>query len=248
MSSILKVRDSTTGEWIDMPAIIGPKGEDGKNGITPHIGANGNWYIGEKDTGMPSRGKEASQEVILYIPQSLSSQQQAQARANIGALAEEDLPAVGDGEQWEKIYELTASENVYIVSLPVVGADYQYLRLKASILPWVIADDKEYSGGSMLQGARLYGHGNLAVSQIPYGQSGRYTAVEALFINKGENKFIPIIITSNGNAALNGGLLTHNPQAGDFVVSGSIRLAAWSDGNTYLLAEGSTFELWGVRK
>jgi hypothetical protein len=185
---------------------------------------------------------------VLFTPQELTSEQKAQARANIGALAEEDLSAVGGGEQWEKIYELTASENVYSVSLPVVGADYQYLRLKASILPWVIAEDKEYSGGSMLQGAMLYGHGTLTVKQIPYGQSGRYTAVEALFINKGENKFIPIIITSNGNAALNGGLLTFNPQAGDFAVSGSIRLTAWSSTNTYLLAEGSTFELWGVRK
>ena len=26
------------------------------DGITPHIGANGNWFIGETDTGMPSRG------------------------------------------------------------------------------------------------------------------------------------------------------------------------------------------------
>ena len=29
----------------------------GANGITPHIGANGNWFIGETDTGMPSRGE-----------------------------------------------------------------------------------------------------------------------------------------------------------------------------------------------
>lgn len=30
---------------------------DGANGITPHIGANGNWYIGTEDTGKPSRGE-----------------------------------------------------------------------------------------------------------------------------------------------------------------------------------------------
>ena len=28
------------------------------NGITPHIGDNGNWFIGETDTGMPSRGED----------------------------------------------------------------------------------------------------------------------------------------------------------------------------------------------
>lgn len=30
---------------------------DGSDGITPHIGANGNWFIGDTDTGMPSRGE-----------------------------------------------------------------------------------------------------------------------------------------------------------------------------------------------
>ena len=43
----------------------GPKGDDGAkgdtgaagaDGITPHIGDNGNWYIGSTDTGKPSRG------------------------------------------------------------------------------------------------------------------------------------------------------------------------------------------------
>lgn len=31
-------------------------GEDGENGITPHIGENGNWYIGDSDTGIPATG------------------------------------------------------------------------------------------------------------------------------------------------------------------------------------------------
>ena len=29
---------------------------DGDDGITPHIGANGNWFIGNTDTGKPSQG------------------------------------------------------------------------------------------------------------------------------------------------------------------------------------------------
>ena len=32
------------------------KGKDGEDGITPHIGENGNWYLGDTDTGKPSRG------------------------------------------------------------------------------------------------------------------------------------------------------------------------------------------------
>ena len=34
----------------------GPQGPKGTDGITPHIGANGNWYLGTTDTGKPSRG------------------------------------------------------------------------------------------------------------------------------------------------------------------------------------------------
>lgn len=33
-----------------------PEGTQGKDGITPTIGENGNWFLGETDTGKPSRG------------------------------------------------------------------------------------------------------------------------------------------------------------------------------------------------
>lgn len=31
---------------------------DGLNGITPHIGENGNWWVGTKDTGVPAQGEK----------------------------------------------------------------------------------------------------------------------------------------------------------------------------------------------
>ena len=36
----------------------GADGTDGKDGITPTIGANGNWYLDTTDTGKPSRGEK----------------------------------------------------------------------------------------------------------------------------------------------------------------------------------------------
>lgn len=45
----------------------GPKGDPGaagtpgSDGVTPHIGDNGNWYIGSTDTGKPSRGATGAQ-------------------------------------------------------------------------------------------------------------------------------------------------------------------------------------------
>lgn len=47
----------------------GDKGADGKDGITPHIGANGNWYLGDTDTGKPSRGLKGDKGDDGYTPQ-----------------------------------------------------------------------------------------------------------------------------------------------------------------------------------
>ena len=39
----------------------GKPGTDGADGVTPHIGENGNWYIGNMDTGKPSQGDTGPQ-------------------------------------------------------------------------------------------------------------------------------------------------------------------------------------------
>lgn len=43
------------------PGVNGSPGVNGTNGITPHIGDNGNWFIGDTDTGLPSRGIRGEQ-------------------------------------------------------------------------------------------------------------------------------------------------------------------------------------------
>jgi hypothetical protein len=48
-------------EWNNLIALSeleGAPGDQGANGITPHIGLNGNWYIGETDTGIPATGAD----------------------------------------------------------------------------------------------------------------------------------------------------------------------------------------------
>lgn len=46
---------------------IGKDGAAGTDGITPTIGANGNWYIGDDDTGKPSRGEQGPGAEVYYI-------------------------------------------------------------------------------------------------------------------------------------------------------------------------------------
>ena len=40
------------------PGSAGQNGQNGENGVTPHIGDNGNWFIGDVDTGKPARGAD----------------------------------------------------------------------------------------------------------------------------------------------------------------------------------------------
>lgn len=59
----LAVEDGYTGsleEWLvslcGEKGDKGDKGDKGENGVTPHIGLNGNWFIGNTDTGIPATG------------------------------------------------------------------------------------------------------------------------------------------------------------------------------------------------
>ena len=73
------IYDGVTGAWINNGPLQGAKGEKGDkgdpgakgetgskgpagtDGVTPTIGTNGNWYLGETDTGKPSRGEKGEQ-------------------------------------------------------------------------------------------------------------------------------------------------------------------------------------------
>lgn len=57
--SVISIQDKkgiTTAQVLD--GKDGRNGEDGADGMTPHIGSNGNWYVGLSDTGKPSRGEQ----------------------------------------------------------------------------------------------------------------------------------------------------------------------------------------------
>lgn len=73
-------KDGTNGK----DGADGKPGAAGADGITPHIGGNGNWYLGDTDTGVSAGGGTA--DAVLYTAQTLTDPQQLQARKNIGAL------------------------------------------------------------------------------------------------------------------------------------------------------------------
>lgn len=52
--------NTVAGAYVDTGVMAtgwkGDPGEDGDDGITPHIGANGNWFVGSTDTGVKAQG------------------------------------------------------------------------------------------------------------------------------------------------------------------------------------------------
>lgn len=93
MNSILQVRDSATGEWIDIPAIVGPQGEPGQSGV----------YLGKEEptdenVNIWIRDVNNSDNVLNFVSctsQTLTPEQQAQARENIAAIEAPETAEVG---------------------------------------------------------------------------------------------------------------------------------------------------------
>lgn len=46
-----------SGDFKGDPGEPGANGQPGADGTTPHIGGNGNWFIGDTDTGVPAKGE-----------------------------------------------------------------------------------------------------------------------------------------------------------------------------------------------
>jgi hypothetical protein len=69
-------------------------GADGKDGITPTIGKNGNWYLGSTDTGKPSRGEDgAVPDIQIGTIETLPAG--SNATASMGGTAENPLLNLG---------------------------------------------------------------------------------------------------------------------------------------------------------
>ena len=54
---IITLSDNTVS---NLGVVVGAKGETGTDGLTPHINENGNWQIGEEDTGIKATGVDGT--------------------------------------------------------------------------------------------------------------------------------------------------------------------------------------------
>lgn len=78
----MKIWDETNKKYVDIPAIRG------RDGITPHIGANGNWWIGDDDTRIPASGGGGSADIT--IDHTLKYDQYGNLGVNTASVVEKD--------------------------------------------------------------------------------------------------------------------------------------------------------------
>ena len=120
--SALKVKNGSKGST----------GADGTDGITPHIGDNGNWYIGSTDTGNPSRGATGPQgpagapgkdgagiDITGATVGQIAKITAVDASGVPTAWSPVDMPSGGGGETWELLSDTTIDEDVTVISTEI---------------------------------------------------------------------------------------------------------------------------------
>ena len=133
-------------------------GADGKDGITPTIGENGNWYLGDTDTGKPSRGADgAVPDIQIGTVTTLPAG--SNATASMGGTAENPLlnlgiPKGADGQggssgNWEKIAEIIIPDDAEESNALTINKDLNgqpFALLKARLC----GKFPKYTGGSTI--------------------------------------------------------------------------------------------------
>lgn len=128
----------------------GENGTDGQDGITPTIGENGNWYIGDTDTGKPSRGIQGEQGI-----------QGVQGEQGIQGIQGETGPQGPQGEPftikktYSSVFEMNADFNNMALGDYVMIANSVEVEDNAKLYTkgqsaWIFITD--FSGATGIQG------------------------------------------------------------------------------------------------
>ena len=214
----------------------GKDGTDGTNGITPTIGDNGNWYLGNTDTGKPSRGPAGQDGAGMDITGATVGQ-----IAKISAVDGDgkptkwepvDMASGGGGETWEKLVDASLSE-------PVESVTYTFdncKRVKALIAP-VIASGEPFSGWT-----------RITINNVLYPLfNSRIDNTKGIYI-KIDSVYPPYVQASIGTNSrtitygFNGGIQTTALE--NIAPNGVTEFGCQTAG---LLKAGAKIEIWGVK-
>ena len=137
---------------------------DGANGLTPTIGENGNWYLGDADTGKPSRGEkgdkgsggksayqyaqdggytgteeEFAAKMAAEMPTTLPNPNALTFTGAVNGSYDGSAPVTVEipsgGEKWETILDLTLEEDVNKVVLMSGDVGYKKIMVYMESVP-----------------------------------------------------------------------------------------------------------------
>jgi hypothetical protein len=154
MATVRHGRDGTpgaTGAKGD-PGDPGDPGAPGADGITPHIGDNGNWWIGETDTGKPSRGDPGAtptKGLDYFTPEDV------QEIAEQAAGMVEVPGAGGGGGTWTMLTDITLTEDSAIAPIRYDASLYRAMHARLQ-LPAVVEPIKLVGNFCLLSSYTLY--------------------------------------------------------------------------------------------
>lgn len=133
------------------------KGNDGGDGVTPHIGDNGNWYIGSTDTGKPSRGATgapgkdgAGMDVTGATVGQIAKIAAVDASGVPTAWSPVDMPTGGGGETWELINEVTLGEDAMAVVFDKDKSGAAFALRKFAVFGWTKGSNASNTGGGTI--------------------------------------------------------------------------------------------------
>lgn len=111
------------------PGENGAPGKPGADGLTPHIGENGNWYLGDEDTGKPSRGAPgakgdpgkdgAGMDVTGATVGQIAKISAVDASGVPTGWVAVDMPAGGGEDEWELINTISITEPVHAIDITI---------------------------------------------------------------------------------------------------------------------------------
>ena len=245
----------------------GADGADGADGITPHIGDNGNWYLGMTDTGKPSRG-----ETGLQGPQGEKGEDAAADHtlgltgatvgqiAKIAAVDESGVPTAwepvdmpqGEGErEWIKIGEVTTTEDTTETTNIKFTKDVNgnSLSLKGVlVIGRALFSDANKHECILICNDDLHGNANYFLYESCLSNKQTFTIYSEFLRADGVNSVVFTAFNS-GNVKQNGGCMStiktwspNNVQVLQFPMRG-VKLTIPDLG----LLAGSKFEFWGVK-
>lgn len=169
----------------------GSDGLDGADGITPHIGNNGNWYIGTTDTGKPSQGTPGKNGA-----DGINGKDGYTPRKNVDYFDGEDGKDGVDGKDGTSVTVKSVSESTADGGSNVVTfSDGKTLTVKNG--------SKGSTGATGATGATGE-RGETGKTAYEYAKDGGYTGTEAQFAEKLAAEFPtelpnPAALTINGN-------------------------------------------------